>query len=203
MNLNVITSLRLGGIGALIGGTGGLVTNGLHPRVPQKTDELLTLVASTPHWIVIHYAAALAAVSTVVAIALFLRRVNDARARAIGEAGKYTAALGAAVFLVAIMVDGYGFPHFAAQWMAAEPAEKLMVLWAASAVQTVDVALFPVWAGVFLGIGIVLVSFAIWYSNEYSRALAVLGIAGATMCFVYALPASLVSGFRFGPGGRQ
>ena len=156
--------------------------------------DQITLVASTPHWIVIHYAAALAAVSTVVAIALFLRTVNDARVRAIGEAGKYTAALGAAVFLVAIMVDGYGFPHFAAQWMAAEPAEKLMVLWAASAVQTVDVALFPVWAGVFLGIGIVLVSFAIWYSNEYSRALAVLGIAGATMCFVYAL--SRVFGFR-------
>jgi hypothetical protein len=83
--------------------------------------------------------------------------------------------------------------------MAADPAEKQMVLWAASAVQTVDVALFPVWAGVFLGIGIVLVSFAIWYSNEYSRALAVLGIVGATMCFVL-FPASLASGFRFGPG---
>jgi hypothetical protein len=38
--------LRLGGIAALIGGIGGLVTNALHPRVPQKTDELLTLVAS-------------------------------------------------------------------------------------------------------------------------------------------------------------
>lgn len=62
-----------------------------------------------------------------------------------------------------------------------------MALWAASAVHTVDASLFPVWAGLFLGLGILLVAIAVWFSNEYSRALAVPGIIGALMCFVYAL----------------
>ena len=103
------------------------------------------------------------------------------------EVGKYITALGAAAFLVAIMVDGWGFPHFAALWMEAAPDQKQMVLWAASAVHTVDAALFPVWAGLFLGLGILFISIAVWFSNEYSRVLAVLGIIGSLMCFVYAL----------------
>ena len=187
-------ALRVGGIATLLGGLGAIVVNALHPRPPARTDELLTLVAAMPHWTLIHYGAVWATVLIVSGVALLVGTLQDPRARALGEAGKYTAALGAAVFLVAIMVDGHGYPAFAGRWMAASGDEKAMILWAASAVHTVDAALFPVWSGLFLGLGILLVAAALWRSAEYPRIFAALGMAGGAMCVVFAL--STVFGFR-------
>src|SRR5688500_5808274 len=145
-------ALRVGGLAALIGGLGAITVNILHPRPPERTDELLTLVASMPHWTLIHYGAVWATVLIVAGCALLVRTLQDARARALGEAGKYTTALGAAVFLVAIMIDGHGYPAFADRWIEASGDEKSVILWAATAVHTVDAALFPVWSGLFLGL---------------------------------------------------
>lgn len=71
--------------------------------------------------------------------------------------------------------------------MEASADQKQMALWAASAVHTVDAALFPVWAGIFLGIGICLIAVALWMSAEYSKVLAAIGIVGSLMCLAYAL----------------
>jgi hypothetical protein len=186
-------ALRLGGIATLLGGLGAIVVNVLHPRPPQRTDELLTLVASMPHWLILHYGAVLATVAIVSGVALLVRTLQDPGARALGEAGKYTTALGAAVFLVAIMIDGYGYPSFASRWMEASGDDKSVILWAASAVHTVDAALFPVWSGLYLGLGLLLVAGALWLSAEYPRPFAAFGMAGGSMCIAYAL--STVCGF--------
>jgi hypothetical protein len=186
-------ALRVGGIAALLGGVGAIVVNALHPRPPERTDELLTLVASMPHWTIIHYGAVWATALIVSGVALLVPTLQDARARALGQVGKYTAALGAAVFLVAIMIDGHGYPVFAGRWMAASGDERSVILWAASAVHTVDAALFPVWSGLFLGLGILLVAVALWRSAEYPRLFTALGMAGGVMCVIYAL--STVGGF--------
>jgi hypothetical protein len=42
---------------------------------------------------------------------------------ALGAVGKYVTTLGGAAFLVAITVDGHGFPYFARCWMAASGME--------------------------------------------------------------------------------
>lgn len=117
-------ALRVGGIAALLGGVGAIVVNILHPSPPERTDELLLLVASMPHWTLIHYGVVWATVAIVSGLALLVRTLQDAWARALGEAGKYTAKLGGAVFLVAIMVDGHGHPAFAGRWMGATGDEK-------------------------------------------------------------------------------
>jgi hypothetical protein len=182
---------QVGGITTLIGGVGAIVVNILHPPPPASTDELLRLVASVPYWTIMHYTAAFAAVLIVSGFALLVCTLQDSRARALGEAGKYVTTLGAAVFLVAIMVDGHGFPYFAERWMAASGDEKAMVLWAADAVHTINVALFPVWSGMFMGLGILLVAVALWQSAEYARIFAAFGIIGASMCLVQAVSAVL------------
>lgn len=179
--------LRVGGAAALIGGIGGLITNALHPRPPERTEDLLTLVATMPHWTIIHYGAAVSAVFVVVAIALLVKTLNDPAARAIGEAGKYVTAVGAASFLVAIMIDGHGYARFASRWLEAAPDQKPIVLASASAVHVADAGLFPVWAGLFLGLGILLIAIAAWFSSAYSRAFAVVGMIGALMSLVYAV----------------
>jgi hypothetical protein len=186
-------ALRVGGIATLLGGVGAIVVNILHPRPPERTDELLTLVATMPHWTIIHYGAVWATVLIVSGFALLVRTLQDARARALAEVGKYTTTLGAAVFLVAIMVDGHGYPAFAGRWMGASGDEKAVILWAASAVHTVDAALFPVWSGLFLGLGPLLIAVALWRSAVYPRVFVGFGMAGGAMCVTFAL--STVGGF--------
>ena len=184
--MNHRANLQVGGITTLIGGVGAMVVNILHPPPPARTDELLTLVAAVPYWTIMHYIAALAAVSIVSGLALLVRGLQDSRAHALGEVGKYVTTLGGAAFLVVIMVDGHGFPYFAQRWMAASGDEKAVVLWAADAVHTINVALFPVWAGMFMGLGLLLVAVALWQSAEYARIFAAFGIIGASMCLVRA-----------------
>lgn len=105
--LRVCEDLRLGGLLVVLGGVAGIVVNVLHPRTPAVTEDVLGIVAAAPHWTALHLIAALAAVLVVAGLSLFVRTLSDARARALGEAGKVVALLGAATFLVAIMVDGY------------------------------------------------------------------------------------------------
>jgi hypothetical protein len=178
---------QIAGIAIVIGGVGAIVVNVLHPRPPEQTDDLLRLVATMPHWTTIHYAAAFAAASIVAGFAVLVRTLRGSTARALGEFGKYVITLGAAAFVVAITIDGYGYPRFARLWMAAAEGDKPAILWAATAVHTVDAALFPVWAGTFLGLGIVLVAAGLWLSGEYSRSFAVFGIIGGAMGFIYAM----------------
>jgi hypothetical protein len=191
--MNKQADWQVGGITTLIGGVGVIVVNILHPRPPAHTDELLMLVASVPYWTIIHHIAALAAVLVVSGLALLVRTLQDARAHALGEVGKCVTILGGAVFLVAFVVDGHGFPYFARRWMAASGDEKAVVLWVADAVHTIEMALFPIWAGMFMGLGLLLIAVALWHSAEYARIFAAFGIIGASMCLVRA--ASDVLGF--------
>jgi hypothetical protein len=98
----------VGGISTLIGGVGAIVVNILHPPPPARTDELLTLVAAVPYWTLMHYIAALAAVSIVSGLALLVRTLQDARAHALGEVGKYVTLLGGAVPCLGWNVSGAG-----------------------------------------------------------------------------------------------
>lgn len=180
-------TLQVAGLATVIGGVVAIVVNILHPRPPERTDELLSLVASMPHWALIHYTAALATGLIVAGFALIVRTLQGGMARALGEVGKYILTLGAAAFVVAIVIDGYGYPRFASRWMAASGDEKSVVLWAATAVHTIDAALFPVWGGLFMGLGLVLIAAALWRSGEYSRVFAAFGILGGAMCFVFAV----------------
>jgi hypothetical protein len=187
-------TLKIAGINLLIGGVVAIVVNALHPRPPERTDELLTLVAGFPHWTLIHYLAAFATPLIVSGLALIVPTLDDAIARAVGEVGKYVTALGAAVFMVAIVIDGYGYPRFARAWIDAAPANKSTVLWAADAVHSIDAALFPVWAGLFLGLGLVLVGAALWRSGEWPRWFAGVGILGGAMSFVFAMSVAFAFG---------
>jgi hypothetical protein len=179
-------SLRIAGIVTLLGGVGAIIVNVLHPRPPDVTEELLQVVASIPHWTILHFFAAFTAVFILSGLALLVRTLQDPAARAIGEVGKYATLSGVAVFLAAIIIDGYGYPYYAHRWIAATGEEKSLILFAANAVHTVDLALFLVWVALFMGLGILLIAVALLCSKEYSRVFAVLGLIGASMSLAYA-----------------
>jgi hypothetical protein len=160
--------------------------NVLHPRPPDGTAELLQVVASMPHWTILHFFAAFTAVLIVSGFALLVRTLRDPAARAIGEVGKYATLTGVTVFLAGIIIDGYGYPYYAHRWIAATGEEKTLVLYAANAVHTIDLALFLIWVGLFMGLGILLVAVALFCSKDFSRIFAALGWIGASRSLAYA-----------------
>jgi hypothetical protein len=103
--MNDHSPVWLGGGTTLMGGIGAILVNVLHPRPPVNTEELLSLVASSPHWTIMPVGAALTAVLVVAGLALLVRTRHQANAYAVGEAGRYITVLGGAAFLVAIMQD--------------------------------------------------------------------------------------------------
>jgi hypothetical protein len=52
-------------------------------------------------------------------------------------------------------------------------------------VHTINLALFPVWSGLFLGLGLLLVAVALWRSAEYVRICAAFELIGASMCLFH------------------
>jgi len=83
------------------------------------------------------------------------------------------------------MIDGYGYPHLARQWLAAEGEQKAAIFWAADAVHTVDVGLFATWATVFLGVAFLLAGAALMMSGNYSRLLGGVAVLGGAMCLLH------------------
>ena len=185
------SDLRVGGLAAIVGGIGGLVGNVLHPRPPAETDALLRVVASMPHWTAIHLLIVLAGVFTVAGLGLMMRTLTGGLARSMGRFAGYAAVLGGAVLLAGIIIDGFGYPILAREWLAAEGTEKASIYWAAHAVHVVDAALFAVWATVLLGMAFVLAGAAIAASDNYSRLLGVTAIVGGTMCFLFGVSTAL------------
>ena len=179
-------TLQVGGIAAVIGGLGAILVNALHPHPPARTDELLRLVASVPYWTILHYAAALTAGMVVSGLTLLVMTLKHSPARAIGEVGSCVTVLGGAVFVTAIVIDGYGFPYFARLWLAAGANEALPSSGPPTRC-TPWIARFPVWCELFTGLGVLLVAIAVWRSAEYSRSGATLGILGGLMSLLYAV----------------
>jgi hypothetical protein len=185
------SELRVGGVAALLGGTGGLVGNVLHPTPPAETEALLRVVAAMPHWTAIHLMITVSAVFMVGAFGLLVSTLEGARSRAIGDLARYAAVLGGAALMAGIMIDGYSYPYLARVWLAAEGEQKAAIFWAADAVHVVDLALFAVWSTVFLGLAFLLAGAALFVSGNYSRLLGVIAMVGGAMCLLFGCSVAL------------
>ena len=178
------SDLRVGGTAAIAGGLGGLVGNVLHPTPPAETDALLRMVAAMPHWTAIHLLIVIAGVFMIGGFGLLMRTLEGSRARALGGLAGHAAVLGGSVLLTGIMIDGYGYPLLAREWLAAEGQDRASLLWAAHAVHIVDVALFATWVTVLLGVAFVLGGAAVAVSTNYPRVLGMVAAVGGMMCLL-------------------
>ena len=177
--------LRVGGALVFLGGVGGFIANLLHPTPTHETEALLRMVADAPHWAQLHFLIMLSVVFLVCGMAMLTRNLAHPMARAIGTAGRYVLILGGAVYLVEVMVDGFATKYFADRWSAAtDPALKASLFASANAVAHVWFALFPVFAGVFLGLGFLLIGTAVSRSGNLPPWLGYWGALGGALCFL-------------------
>jgi len=184
--------LRVGSIAMLLGGTGAFVANIFHPHPPHETEALLRLLVAAPHWSQLHFLIMLSVVFMVCGLAMLTRNLADPMARALGTLGRYLVILGGSVYLVEVMIDGFATKFFADQWSeAADPAQKAAFFTSADIVRHVWGALFPVFAGVFIGLAFAVIGTAVSRSGNFPRWLGFWGIFGGTLCFITGLGAGL------------
>lgn len=176
----------------LLGGVGGFVANIFHPHPPHQTEALLRLLVAAPHWSQLHFLIMLSVVFLVCGLAMLTRNLADPIARALGTLGRYLVILGGGVCLIEVMVDGFATKYFANRWSeAADPAQKAALFNSADVAAHVWFSFFPVFAGVFLGLAIVVIGSAVFRSGNFPRCLGLWGIVGGTLCFATGLGAGL------------
>jgi len=198
MELHVPTvnraELRVGSIAMLLGGVGGFVASLFHPHPPHQTDALLRLLVAAPHWSQLHFLIMLSVAFMVCGLAILTRNLADPTARALGTLGRYLVILGGSVYLVEIMIDGGATKYFADRWSeAADPAQKAALFNSADVAAHIWFSLFPVFAGVFIGLAFMVIGAAVTWSENFPRWLGLWGIFGGTLCFI----SGLGSGLRF------
>ncbi len=176
--------LRLGGIVVLLGGCGAFVANIFHPSPPSKTEELIQLLLAHPHWSQLHFVVLLSVVFLVGGLSLLTRNLVGTHARAFGALGRYFLLLGSSVYCVEAMVDGFATRRLADRWAQAQPADKALLFASADAVANTWEALFPVFSGIFLGLAMLTIGFAIVRSKNFPRWLGYWGVIGGSLCFI-------------------
>ncbi len=185
--------MRIGSALLLIGGTGAFIANLFHPHdFPTQAEPLLRFVAAIPYWSRLHFLIMISVVLLVCGYAMLTRNLADPRSRALGTLGRYLVILGGAVYMVEVMVDGFGMSYFAKQWATAtDPAQKAALLASGDAVIHVWGALFPVFSGVFLGLSMALIGAAVVRSGNMPRWIGIWGLVSGTFCFITGLGAGL------------
>jgi hypothetical protein len=169
----------------LLGGVGGFIANLFHPHPPHQTEALLRMLVAAPHWSQLHFLIMLSVVFMVCGLAMLTRNLADPMARALGTLGRYLVILGGGVYLVEVMIDGGATKFFADRWSeAADPAQKAALFNSADAVAHVWFSLFPVFAGVFIGLAFAVIGAAVCVSKNFPRWLGLWGIIGGTLCFI-------------------
>jgi len=177
--------LRIGGALLFLGGLGAFIANLFHPTPTHQTEALLRMVAAAPYWSQLHFLIMVSVVFMVCGMAMLTRNLELPMGRAIGTAGRYMLLLGAAVYLVEVMVDGFATKFFADRWSAAaDPVQKASLFTSADAVAHVWFALFPVFACVFLGLGFLLVGAGVSQSGNLPAWLGYWGAIGGALCFL-------------------
>jgi hypothetical protein len=188
------SEMRVGSVALLLGGTGAFVANLFHPHdFPNETEPLLRFVSQRPHWSQLHFLIMMSVVLLVCGLAMLTRNLADPMARAIGTLGRYLVLLGGAVYMVEVMIDGFGMKYFAKHWAAAtDPVQKAALLTSGDAVIHTWGALFPVFSGVFFGLAMAVIGAAVYRSGNFPRWLGLWGLLSGTLC--------VITGFGVGLG---
>jgi hypothetical protein len=185
--------MRVGSAALLVGGVGAFTANLFHPHdFPSQTEPLLRFVAAIHYWSRLHFLIMTSVALLVCGYAILTRNLADPRARALGTLGRYLVILGGAVYMVEVMVDGFGMSYFANQWAAAtDPVQKAVLLSSGDAVIRVWGSLFPVFSGVFCGLATTVIGASVTISGNFPRWLGLWGAVSGVLCLVTGFGAGL------------
>lgn len=151
MDLDRLAQIRLGAVLTIAGALLALVGNVLHPDLPADPAAVLTMVATSPTWGLLHVCIMASVVLLVGGLAGLSQIADAPLPRALARLSLVVALPGAAVMLVGMAIDGFAAKALADQWAGATGADSAALFPVAVAVESVQTALFHTWAALFVG----------------------------------------------------
>lgn len=175
------TYLRIGAVCALVGTLGYVVALVLHGDLPdQTTESLLTFIADRP-WALHHLLIVFCFLLWLAALSGLAYSFTGATAWVLGRLGQTAAVLGMAVLLWHYNIDGPALEHLSDAWVAAEGAEKSVLLERATILTHATAGMFPLYVALLLGLPFVLFGLAVVSSDEYPSWLGWIGAAAGAL----------------------
>jgi MFS family permease len=161
---------RMGGGAAIIGAVLGLIGNLVHPVTPMNDPVgVARVIADSGTWVLIH-------VAIVIGIALMLggllaihHSIRDGVAGVFAHFGLWAGAVGIAIGLILVILDGVAAPQLAQEWVSAPPGQQATALALVQANETINFALASLFNIVFAGVTFILFGLAVAFSDGYPR----------------------------------
>jgi hypothetical protein len=162
-----------------------VVFNAVHPRASaaslNDTTELLRIVSASDSWRVVHFASVLATlVGAVSIVAILWSMVLDGSKRW-PLIALVSLVLTTPVLLLSVGLDGFAIKSIADRWADAAGADRQMLLTAATALRSVDVAVLDVVMIGHFGLTAILLGIASGTTTLYGRWLSLVAVAGGGM----------------------
>lgn len=171
------TVLRFGAGCAIAGALLAIVLNIVHPDITGGVNATREVIASHSDWRATHLGimvSCLLLTCAFMALALLIARKRTSEFQWFGIV---VIAVGAAVVMVAIGIDGYADKTLADLWSRASPADRPALLAAGDAIYLVHEGLFYVWAGLFFGVAYVFYGLALMQSQTYPTRFGQIAVA--------------------------
>lgn len=177
--------LRTGGVLAVLGALGYLVSALWHGDLPDQTTQIaLQHIADRSEWHLIHLIGIVSVLLWVGAFMALAYSLSCGPSWLLGRMAVLAVVIGAAVFLVDYSIDGYELKNVADAWQAAAAPQKEDKLLVAEAMFGILGGTFRSFIAWLYGLPYLLLGLAVALSDEYPRWLgwgAVAAGAGAVV----------------------
>jgi hypothetical protein len=176
--------LRYGAAAGILSAVIAVVFNAIHPRASSKSlddvGELLRIVAGSRSWRLVHLASIVAAVAGVLAIVAVLWSMVLQGSNRWPVVAFVALLMTTPTLLLSVSLDGFAIKTVADRW-AVVAADRNVLLGAATALRSVDVAVLNLVMIGHFGITAILLGVATWSSPAYGRPLGVLAIVAGVL----------------------
>lgn len=175
--------VRMGGVGAVLGGLLAGVGNLLHPVTPRDDLQgVARVIADSDAWTPIHLIIVAGLIAMLVGL-IGLRELlpSDGKAGSLAEIGLYLAVVGTVLGVATVILDGVAAKQLADAWATAPQAERAVLLRIVGANETQDFALAAAFNATFAGLPFVSYGLAIVTSGAIRPSFGWVGAAAGLM----------------------
>lgn len=159
-----------------------VVFNAVHPRASaaalNDTTELLRIVSASDGWRVVHFASVVATLVGAVAIVAILWSVVLDGSKRWPFIALVSLVLTTPVLLLSVGLDGFAIKSIADRWAHSAGADRQMLVTAATALRSVDVAVLDVVMVGHFGLTAILLGVASGTTTLHGRWLSLIAVAG-------------------------
>lgn len=187
---------KIGSVCAITGSLGAAVGNLLHPVTPRHDPVgVVRVIAESDAWTLIHVVIVLGVILMFLGLVAIGDTIRGGVAEALARLGVYAAAVGTALGLATVILDGVGAKQLADQWAVAPESTKAVALRLVNMNETLNFALAGLFNLSFAGVPFILLGLAVALNGVYPRWLGWL----AAFAGLGSLAAGLVQAFTGEP----